>query len=354
VPDLTFLVPGSLEARTGGYAYDRRIIGGLRDDGWRVRVEQLDPSFPHPTAEALEDVARRLSALPSDSLVMIDGLALGAMPEQVEGVRDRVRVVALVHHPLGAETGLDPATAARLTESECRSLSCARLVVVTSEATADVVRRLGVERERLAVVRPGTDVAPMATGSGGPDVRMLTVATLTPRKGHGILLEALSGVPVDRWRLDCVGSPDRSAGTAAQLVKQVEIHGLAERVRFLGELDDLSLEQCYAGADLFVLPTIYEGFGMVVGEALARGLPIVSTRTGAIPEMVPPDAGVLVAPGELGALRDALTVMLMDAGRRERCAAAARRAARQLPTWTDATRAMVQALNRASEGAWHG
>ena len=93
---------------------------------------------------------------------------------------------------------------------------------------------------------------------------------------------------------------------------------------------------------------------MVVGEALARGLPIVSTRTGAIPEMVPPDAGVLVAPGELGALRDALTVMLMDAGRRERCAAAARRAARQLPTWTIARVASVQALNRASEGAWHG
>lgn len=341
MPDLTFVLPGSLDTRTGGYGYDRRIIEGLRAGGWRVRVETLDARFPFPPADALEDAARRLAALPDDGLVVVDGLAMGAMPELVERERDRLRLVALVHHPLGAETGLAPAVAGRLVESERRALASARVVVGTSAATAEAVHTLGVERDRLAVVQPGTDAAELSRGSGGPDVQMLSVATLTPRKGHAVLFAALGALPLDGWRLDCVGSADRDSETAARLTRQVAEQGLGGRVRFLGELDDAALERRYQGADLFVLATLYEGYGMAVGEALARGLPIVSTRTGAMSEIVPPDAGVLVEPGDADALRAALDPLLVDRSVRERYAEGARRAARRLPTWDDASRAMA-------------
>src|SRR5262245_58276937 len=97
---VTFMIPGDLEALTGGYEYDRRIIDGLRNRGWKVDVELLDRSFPDPTQFAREDVQRRLAALENGSIVMIDGLAFGALAEEAEHERQRLRLVALVHHPL--------------------------------------------------------------------------------------------------------------------------------------------------------------------------------------------------------------------------------------------------------------
>src|SRR5688572_14910298 len=115
---LTFVVPGRLDTLTGGYGYDRRIIEGLRGRGWAVEIREIDPSFPHPTPEALDEAARTLASVPNDATVMIDGLAFGAMPLALEREGPRVRLVALVHHPLAAESGLDRHTAARLEASE--------------------------------------------------------------------------------------------------------------------------------------------------------------------------------------------------------------------------------------------
>jgi glycosyltransferase involved in cell wall biosynthesis len=344
---LVVIVPGNLETLTGGYAYDRRMVAALRDRGWSVGVRELDDSFPRPTSAARDQAARVLAAIPDGSMVLIDGLALGAMPSEVEREAARLRLIALVHHPLAAETGIDENTAVALEASERRALAAARLVIVTSRATTVALERYGVGPDRVVVVEPGTDRAPLARGSEGAALQLLCVAAIIPRKGHEILFRALAMMPPLEWRLTCVGSLKRDAATAERLRARLRSDGLEERVMLTGEVDAARLATLYDGADLFVLPTLYEGYGMAVAEALARGLPVVGTPTGAIADLVAPSAGVLVPPGDVQGLAAALALVLADAHVREQLTHGARRVRDRLPSWEDAAARMSEALEKA-------
>src|SRR5262249_9289704 len=262
-------------------------------------------------------------------------LPLGALPDEVAPHASRLAIVALVHHPLALETGLDARHAAALDDSERRALRAARHVVVTSRGTASALAGYDVAAGRISVVEPGTDPAPLASRHEPrhePDVvSLLCVATLTPRKGYELLFDALASVRCRNWRLRCAGSLDRDPATAARLRARLHDATLADRVQFLGDLDTARLAVEYDRADVFVLATLYEGYGMAVAEALARGLPVVSTATGAIADLVGTDAGVVVAPGDAAALTDALTQVIADTDLRERLAAGARRVRDRLP-----------------------
>jgi glycosyltransferase involved in cell wall biosynthesis len=345
------LVPGRLETRTGGYEYDRRMIAGLRDRGWRVDVRELEPSFPHPTPAARHDAARQLATIPDGTYVMIDGLALGSLPAEVEHEASRLKVVALVHMPLADAIGLDRETAACLAASERRALAAAVLVVATGSSTIDRLSTYGIALDRIALVEPGTDRAPLARGSAGTSLHLLSVAAITEGKGHEILVRALEAVPSRDWLLTCAGSLDRDPSTAERLRARIRAAGLDDRVSLAGELDGNALEICYHNADIFVLATLHETYCMAVAEALAHGLPIVSTRTGAIPELVGEGrngenpAGLLVPPGDVGAMTAALEKLFGDARVREELAEGARRVRDRLPTWNEAVDKMAAALN---------
>jgi glycosyltransferase involved in cell wall biosynthesis len=369
---LYVVIPGELETRTGGYGYDRRIIAGLRDRGWTVYVLRLDDSFPTPTPAARSHAAQVFAAIPDGSTVLVDGLALGALPEEVEREASRLTIVALVHHPLAAETGLDGALAAALEISERRALAAVRSVVVTSHATAARLADYAVTADRITVVEPGTDPAPIAKGSAltrarsaiepsalsaqPSDVALLCVATLTPRKGYEVLISALASIPPRNWRLTCAGSLDRDPLTVARVRMQLRAAGLEDRVSLVGDLDQAALAEQYDRADLFVLSTLYEGYGMAVAEALARGLPVISTATGAIADLVLgtgsarllPDhaAGVVVPPGDLPAFTHALARVIGDPRLLATLTANARRRRERLPGWDAAAAAMAKALER--------
>jgi glycosyltransferase involved in cell wall biosynthesis len=343
--EAVLLVPGSLETLTGGYAYDRRIVLGLRARGWRVDVRELDASFPDPTPAARADAAGALAALPADTLVVVDGLALGVLPDEALRESHRLRLVALVHHPLAKETGLEAVRAQGLEVSERRALGAARLVVVTSRATAVDLAQYGVDSTRIAVVEPGTDHAPLARGSADGSVHLLSVATITPRKNHLALVEALTRLTMDGWTLTCVGSTTRAPACAAAVAARVRAAGLESRVRMVGELGPAALDAEYDRADVFVLPSLHEGFGMAVAEALARGLPVISTPTGGVPDLVDGEAGLLVAPGDVDALADTIARIVRDAGLRRRLAAGARAARARLADWDEAAARMERILD---------
>ncbi|HRD67963.1 MAG TPA: glycosyltransferase, partial [Candidatus Competibacter sp.] len=186
-----FLIPGDPDTRTGGYLYDRRIMAGLATRGWQIELHRLDASFPEPTPAALQETAEALAVLPDQTLVVVDGLALGAMPGAVAPHRERLRLVGLVHHPLALETGLDETRQRALHASEREALRSVRHVIVTSPSTARALAGYDVPPERCAVVLPGTDPAPLATGSGGGEPALFCAASLTPRKGHAVLFRAL-------------------------------------------------------------------------------------------------------------------------------------------------------------------
>ena len=336
------VAPHPLDQRTGGYLYDRHMLDGLAQRGWRVVRQGARGRFPDPDAAARANVSEALARQPDGSRVVIDGLAMAGLPEPVAAHADRLRIVALVHHPVAEETGLDPQAAARLGALEARALAAATGVIVTSPFTGQVlIDRYGVDPACVRVAVPGTDRAAAAAGPApgpapGDPLQLLVVASVTRRKGHDILVRALAMLRNRAWRCVCAGSLDRAPEFAREVCATVEGAGLADRIRLVGECDPETLERLYAGSSIFVLPSHYEGYGMVLAEALAHGLPVVSTTAGAIPSTVPRDAGLLCAPGDDQALAAALATLLGDDARRRSMAAAARRHAEALPGWSDA------------------
>jgi glycosyltransferase involved in cell wall biosynthesis len=202
----------------------------------------------------------------------------------------------------------------------------------------------GLSHNDVVVVEPGTAKAPLAAGSGSADVHLLTVATLNPGKGHLTLVEALARLPHRRWRLTCVGSLTRHPETAGAVRAAISRLRLDAYVTLAGELSELDLDVFYDRSDVVVLASLRETYGMAVAEALARGLPVVATATGAIPALVGDAAGLVVPPGDGTALTAALTRMLDDEPYRARCAAGARRVRERLHDWDEAARRLAVAL----------
>lgn len=333
---LEFLVPGALQTVTGGYNYDRRIIAGLRVLGWRITVHTLDASFPDPSAAALEHAGSVLAGLPDNALVLIDGLALGAMPHLARLHALRLALLALVHHPLAAESGIASVLARRLQQSERQALQNVRHTIVTSRATKQALLDYGIVPALVSIVEPGTDEGSHARSRGDDGVRMLCVATIIPRKGHDVLIDALAPLASLHWHLTCVGSLTRNPVTVQRLHAQLQQRRLTGRVTLRGDLHAAALTQLFRDSDLFVLPTRFEGYGMAVAEALAHGLPIISTRTGAIADLVGAEAGLLVSPGDSGALRDALARVLQQPALLAALAHGAAAVSGSLPRWPQA------------------
>jgi glycosyltransferase involved in cell wall biosynthesis len=347
MPAAVLIVPGPLETRTGGYEYDRRVVGGLRSLGWAIDIRELDPSFPRPTATALSHADHVLAQLGAGSIVMIDGLAFGAMPEQAERESDRLRIVPIVHSLLASDVGLDAESAAWFAASERRAYTCAAHVVAAGGSLLDPLVHYGIDQSRITVVEPGTDAAPLARGSGGAAiVHMITVATLNPGKGHDVLFNALAAVASRNWRLTCAGSTTRYPETTTRFCSILADRGLTDRVTLTGELDRAAVAELYDRADLFVLPSLRETYPLSVMEALARGLPVIGTAVGAIPHLVGDTAGILVPAGDAAALATALDAVLRDRGRRAQLARGAQAVRDRLPTWDATASAMASVLER--------
>ena len=348
MPRLFFALPGPLDQRTGGTLYDRKVIEALREDGWWVEVLEWPASFPFPNEDDRLTAAASLAAVPDNALVMVDGLALGTLPGLARLQKDRLRLVAMVHHPLALETGLSPMMATTFAAEELDALGSARAVIVTSETTAAIVEgAFGVPLEKIRVARPGVDRPKLARGERRPGpLRIFAMGSVSPRKAHHVLVEALARIEDLDWTCVIAGSLEREPEEVAALIGQIAMLGLGQRVTLVGEVDEAQAARLYADADLFALASVYEGYGMVFAEAQAQGLPIVATTGGAIPEAVPEAAGLLVPPGDAAAFAEALRAVVVDKGLRARLAAGSAAAGAAIPDWTT-TAAIVGAALEA-------
>ena len=252
---------------------------------------------------------------------------------------------------MALETGWSKADAERLRASERNGLAWASAVVATSATTARVlIESYGVAREHITVAYPGTDHFPAARGSDSDTISLLSVGAIIPRKGHDCLIAALATIAELRWQITIAGDQERDEKTLHRLKQDIVRLGLGGRVKLAGGVSDAGLARLYDRADLFVLASHYEGYGMAYTEALARGLPVIGTTGGAIPEAVPADAGLLVPPGDVAALAQALRWLISDEAARRRLAQGAQEAARGLPTWADAASRVARALEAVTCG----
>ncbi|MFF7945244.1 glycosyltransferase family 4 protein [Streptomyces griseorubiginosus] len=349
-----FVMPGGVDdptAPSGGNAYDRRVCLDLPGFGWQVERHAVAGSWPRPGAAARAELAQTLRDLPDGTVVLVDGLVACGVPEIIVPEAERLGIVVLVHLPLGDETGLEPALALELDAKEREVLRAVPAVVATSDwAVRRLVSHHGLAPERVHVATPGADIAPLASGTDGVS-RLLCVAAVTPRKGQHRLIEALAGAQDLPWSCVCVGGITQDPEYVAHLRMLIKRYGLQDRLHLAGPKAGAELDASYAAADLMVLTSYAETYGMAVTEALARGIPVLATDVGGVAEAVgrAPDGGVpgiLVPPEDPAALAAELRGWFGEADVRRRLKAAARGRRAALDGWATTARSLAGVLGR--------
>ena len=341
---IAFFLPAPLDLLTGAQVYNRRMIAEWRAAGHEVSVHAVVGKHPLADDEARTAAATAWAELPNDARPVIDNQVLPSLAPLAHDLALR-RAVVLDHHPTGLEPGLSPTDAASLIAIETELLPlCHRVVVPSKTIAATLVERFGVAHETCAVITPGTDDAPRATGSSGKTVHVLSIGSLIPRKGHDVLLRALARLFDLNWHLTIAGSARLDPDCAAALPSLAAELGIAERVRFLGEMTGTPLAALWDSADLFALATRYEGFGMVIAEALKRGLPVAVTKGGAAGDLIGPECGVVCPVDDIDQLSKALRRLIFDTDLRREMSTAAWKAGLDLPGWAAQAAAFAEIL----------
>jgi glycosyltransferase involved in cell wall biosynthesis len=331
---------------TGGNIYDRRVCAGLAETGWEVLVATVAAAWPVSGPGAQAGLARIVSAIPDGETVLIDGLIASPAAAQLLPHTGRIRMTVLLHMPLATAVGTHHHASAEC--SERAVLRAAAGVVVTSEWTRrQVLTRYAIPACRVHVARPGVDraAAPARPVRG----HLICVGVLSPHKGQDLLIEALADLADRDWHCVLAGSPDRDPDFARQLQTRITRLGYGHRVRLAGVLTGAALSHAYSTADLLVVPSRSETYGMTVTEALAHGLPVIAAAVGGLPEALGSTAdgtrpGQLIPPGDPAALAAALADWLGDERHRHRLRAAVRQRQSTLHGWEQTTQEVADAL----------
>ncbi|MFC6085957.1 glycosyltransferase family 4 protein [Sphaerisporangium aureirubrum] len=348
------VLPGDVDdaaVPSGGNIYDRRVCLGLAALGREVREIPLPGAWPRPEPAGRAELARALAGVPDGGVVLLDGLVACGVPEAVVPHAGRLTLAVLVHLPLADETGLAPAVAAELDAAERETLRVAAAVVATSRwAARRIAEHHGLRPDRVHAVPPGTDPAPLAPGTDGAS-HLLCVAAVTPRKGHDLLVRALGTLAGLPWTCEFAGSLDRDPAYVAWLRDLVAEHGLTERITLTGPHTGPGLDARYAEADLVVLPSRRETYGMVVTEALARGVPVLTTTADALPSTLGLASGggvpgMLVPPEDAMALAVAVRRWLGEPDLRHRIRKSAYERRDMLSGWESTSRLLADLLDR--------
>jgi glycosyltransferase involved in cell wall biosynthesis len=333
---------------SGGNAYDRRVCRRLSSAGWSVHEHGLSGSWPRPAATSLAALASVLERTPDDSVVLLDGLVASTAPEVLVPQAQRLRLVVLVHMPLGHRPVSDDG-AQDIRTRERRVLSAATAIVTTSAWTRGRLLELyRLPADRVHVAEPGVDAADLAHGTAAGGA-LLCVAAVTFDKGHDVLLDALAMTSDLAWHCLCAGTLDRDPAFVEALRRRSLDNGLNERVDFPGPLTGAELDRSYAAADVVVLASRAETYGMVVIEGLARGLPVIASQVGGVTEALGHAGdgirpGLLVPPEDPAALAAALRAWLQDGDLRGRLRRAAVARRESLPTWSATTSVLAGVL----------
>jgi glycosyltransferase involved in cell wall biosynthesis len=351
VRDVYVVVPDGIDdpARpSGGNTYDRHLLRELGAQDWSAHERPVTGFWDRPGAASFAALEETLRQIPDDAVVLLDGLIASTAPEVLVPQASRLRLVVLVHMPLGHRPADDDAP-----RREREVLEAAAATVTTSAwARRRLIELYELPADRVHVAEPGTEAAEPSSGSESGEA-LLCVGAVTSEKGHDILLEALESISSLPWDCTCVGSLDHDPAFVDSLHQRQLDAGLGERTSFAGPQTGAELDRAYASADLLVHASRAETYGLVVTEALARGLPVIATEVGGVAEALGEAAdgtrpGLLVPPEDPAALAEALSAWLGDAELRTRLRRAASERRQSLPRWSTTASEVSKVLVEAS------
>ena len=328
--------PGQLTTKTGGYYYLSRILQELPKFGWTGTPLSLGNGFPTPSLEVLANAEKLIRSSLSNIPILADCLAWGTMNQCAQQLSGSHKIIPLVHHPLCLETGLSKAESKNLFNKEKLVLSVSQKIVTTSPDTSDCLQELFlVPKSKITIAVPGTDSANLAKGRYDNKIGLISVGSVTPRKGYDRLISSLKLLEHLSWHLDIVGDLTLDSKYANSIIKQIKQLNLNHKITVHGALSKADLDKLYFQSDIFVLATLYEGYGMAFTEAMIRGIPIVTTGEGAVISTVSKEAGFVVGTTDLPQFTSTLSTLITNSSLREKYQIGAIKTGKKLPSWND-------------------
>ena len=309
-----FIIPGELEQLTGGYIYDRKIINGLSGKGYRVFIHNPGNDFPFPSRESLDKCNKIFDSIEPGEPVIIDSLALGPAKAIISFFADRNPMVALIHLPLFMNPSFNEKEKNFFRLQETGALSKMRVIIAVSRHTKQIICECGINPSKIEVISPRAESLKRKENYPAAPRNLLCVANYTSNKGHSMLIEALFNLENSDWILRCFGDKTRESDYFAKLQQTVNSYGLENRILLNGPLPHEALPEVYLSSDLFILPSEYESYSMVLAEALVHGVPVVAAKAGGIPEVVPEGAGILFKPRNINSLQAAINDVIRNIG----------------------------------------
>lgn len=344
---IRFIIPGDINTPTGGYRYDRTILEEWRALNVAFDLVSLSGSYPKPSDDDKALAFSIVDECDDADITVIDGLAGGGFPELIEELSKSTPCVSLLHHPLSLENGISQADATFLEASERKGLAFTKAVITTSPATSKTVAELfAVDQSLIHTVEPGVMRATPIEFRTKPPLSILSVGSITQRKGHDVLINALAQIKDKPWQLTIVGPQNFDPAYFSLLTNLCQELGVFDRVTFLDGLSEDELSSRYAKADIFALASRYEGYGMAYAEAIVRGIPVIGTTAGAIPDTVPQEAGILVAADDVDGFSNALASLLNDQSLRQQKHLGALAVEPTFPSWSGSAKKFLEILEQ--------
>jgi len=346
---LGFVIPGDLNAPTGGSRYDREVLTRFANHPINAHVLGVSSRYPFPTLEDRNKTATLLSTCPCDLLLM-DGLAFGAFSE-IERAAMIKPLIVLLHHPLADETGLSADIAQQFYELEKSNLRLAQMVIVTSQATKlRLINAYEVDEDQIIVAEPAITRPPFLAHqkrqSQGDPCLMLAVGSISPRKNYSILIKALARIKTKRaWVLNIAGRCDDQQETQ-KLKTLINELGLGSQINLLDTVSETVLQSLYQDSDFLLFPSLYEGYGMALTEALSYGLPVIASVNIPAATGLKGDAVQLIEPEKTALWAETIEQWMNDKIAFTKAVETAKGMAATLPDWDQTTLQIVQAVKK--------
>ena len=308
--NIHFLIPEDINLLKGNYVYNKRIAEGLKAIGHQVIIQQLPDDFPFPSDTSLQQCRQIMGAIPQAEPVIIDNLVFGVIPDILKDFYLQKPIVALVHITLSADPNLTAYQREMVLSLEKKAQKYAKKFIVSSSYTANLLTAAGIEKNQINVIIPGVDNYPQKKIYPGKPSKLLSIANFTRNKGYMTLMKALTALKNKDWELHCYGNLNFDKEYVDELQMIIRRNGLKEKVWLHGPVSGKELSDVYLNADLFIHASNFETYGMAVAEALAHGIPVITSTGGGICETVPVKMGQFFNPGDVYVLQTIIEELL--------------------------------------------